>query len=144
MANYNYFEAVKADVEQWIQDNMDLENDIITGEFADRDEIEDYLNDRLWTEDSVTGNASGSYTFNREEAKKYVFEDPDAVFEALKEFCTDSDTIADKFLSEDWEYFDVTARCYLLGQVISEVLDELEDDIEDAIAEREAAEEITA
>lgn len=147
MANtYNYLEAVIADVKEYIEYNMDLEHDIITGQFEDRDEIEEYLNETLWTDDSVTGNASGSYTFNREEAKNYVLADIDTVREALQEFGTDAGTIAEKFLDEDWEYFDVTARCYILGQAIAEVLDELEEDIEAAIAEREAddTEEMTA
>lgn len=148
MANttYNYLEAVIADVKEWIEDNMDLEHDIITGQFEDRDEIEEYLNDTLFIDDSVTGNASGSYTFNREEAKNYVLADIDTVREALQEFGTDAGTIAEKFLDEDWEYFDVTARCYILGQAIAEVLDELEEDIEAAIETREAddTEEMTA
>lgn len=46
--------------------------------------------------------------------------------EALKEFCVESETIAEKFLKEDWEYFDVTIRCNLLGCAISEVLEEIE------------------
>ena len=50
--------------------------------------------------------------------------------EAVKEFCVESETIAEKFLSEDWEYFDVTIRCYLLGQAISEALDEIEEELE--------------
>lgn len=148
MANttYNYLEAVIADVKEWIEDNMDLEHDIITGQFEDRDEIEEYLNDTLFIDDSVTGNASGSYTFNREEAKNYVLADIDTVREALQEFGTDAGTIAEKFLDEDWEYFDVTARCYILGQAVAEVLDELEEDIEAAIETREAddTEEMTA
>lgn len=138
MTNYNYFEAVKADVEQWIEDNMDLEHDIECGQFEDMDDIETYLNDTLWTEDSVTGNASGSYTFNRAEAKEFVLADIDTVREALEEFGTDAGTIAEKSLAEDWEYFDVTARCYILGQAIVEVLDDIREDIEEAIAARDA------
>lgn len=138
MTNYNYFEAVKAAVEQWIEDNMDLEHGIECGQFEDLDDIEIYLNDTLWTEDSVTGNASGSYTFNRAEAKEFVLADIDTVREALEEFGTDAGTIAEKFLAEDWEYFDVTARCYILGQAITEVLDDIKDDIEDTIAARDA------
>lgn len=148
MANttYNYLEAVIADVKEYIEYNMDLEHDIITGQFEDRDEIEQYLNDTLWIEDSVTGNASGSYTFNRQEAKENVLNDTEAVTEAIREFCDDAITIANHFLDEDWEWFDVTARCYYLGQAIAEVLDELKDDIEAAIETREAddAEDMTA
>ena len=44
----------------------------------------------------------------------------------VREFCVEADTIAKKFLESDWEYFDVTARCYVLSMGISEVLDEIE------------------
>lgn len=146
MTNNNYLNETIANVKEYIEYNMDLEHDIITGQFEDRDEIEEYLNETLWTDDSITGNASGSYTFNREEAKNYVLADIDTVREALQEFGTDAGTIAEKFLDEDWEYFDVTARCYILGQAVAEVLDELEEDIEAAIETREAddTEEMTA
>lgn len=137
MTNNNYLKETIENVKEYIEYNMDLENDILTGEFEDRDAIEEYLNDTLWTADEVTGNASGSYTFNREEAKEKVLADIDTVREALHEFGTDAGTIAERFLDEDWEYFDVTARCYILGQAIAEALDEIEEDIEKAIEARE-------
>ena len=133
----NYLKETIANVKEYIEYNMDIENDILTGEFEDREAIEEYLNDTLWAADEVTGNASGSYTFNREEAKEKVLADIDTVREALQEFGTDAGTIAEKFLDEDWEYFDVTARCYILGQAIAEALDEIEDEIEKAIEARE-------
>ena len=135
MANtYNYYEAVKADVEQWIEDNMDLEHDIMTGTFEDREDIEEYLNDTLWTEDSVTGNASGSYTFNTYEAKENVLADIEAVVEACREYGVDG---MGKIEDEEWEYLDVTARCYYLGQAIAEALDEIQDDIDEALEARD-------
>lgn len=119
---YNYFEAVKADVKDYI------ENEIDRADFEDRESLEEYLNDTLWICDSVTGNGSGSYTFNSEKAREYVMGDTETVIEALKEFDTNAETIAKKFLSEDWEYFDVTARCYALGSAISSALDEIEEE----------------
>ena len=53
---YDYRKAVKEDVLQYIKDEINLE------EFDSLEELEEKLNDELWTEDSVTGNASGSYT----------------------------------------------------------------------------------
>lgn len=118
---YNYLEAVKEDVKEYIKDNVNLE------EYrGNRDGLEEELNDTLWIDDSVTGNASGSYTFSRYKAAEYVMEDSDTVSEALREFCIEAETIADKFLARDWEYFDVTARCYVLGAAIYEVMEELE------------------
>jgi len=90
----------------------------------DREELEEKLNDDLWINDSVTGNASGSYTFCRETAKEYVTDNMDLVQEVVNEFCISADTVAEKFLNEDYEYFDVSIRCYLLGATIAEVLDE--------------------
>lgn len=120
----NYIEAVTADATEYIRDNYTAEE--IAEAMTDRDEFAVRLNDEMWVADEVTGNGSGSYTFNREQAKEFVLADVDTVREALKEFCVEAETIADKFLDEDWEYFDVTARCYVLGQAIDAALDSIE------------------
>ena len=120
---YNYLEAMKSDIMDYIR------NDVNTNEFTSREELEESLNDDLWTVDSVTGNGSGSYTFNRFEAEEYVNDNNDLLREAISEFCVDSETVAEKFLDANYEYFDVTIRCYLLGQAISEALDDMEDEL---------------
>lgn len=120
---YDYLEQVTADVRDYVEQEIDLSE--WTG---DRDGLEEKLNDNLWTCDSVTGNASGSYTFNRVQAQIYVLDGMDELQEAVNEFGIDSETIVEKFLESDWEYFDVTIRCYLLGQAIAAVLDDLEED----------------
>ena len=119
---YDYREAMTEDVKEWIKENIDL-----TEWTEDREGLEQQLNDNLWTADSVTGNGSGSYTFNRVQASLYVLDNMDLLQEAIEEFATDPATVGDKFISEDWEWFDVTIRCYLLGSVISDVLDEMEE-----------------
>lgn len=119
--NYNYREAVTADIIDYIRDN------ITTADFTDREDFTEWLHDDLWTADNVTGNASGSYTFNSYKAKEYIFSDPDTVAEALREFCVEAEAIAEHFLNTDWEYFDVTTRCYLLGECIESALDFLDE-----------------
>lgn len=119
---YNYNEAMKEDVLNYIHENINLKD------YSDRDELEEKLNDELFTEDSVTGNASGSYTFNRWTAQEYVTENQELCTEALQEFCVPSDEIAEHFLNGDWEYFDVTIRCYLLSSAINEALDEISEE----------------
>ena len=119
---YDYLEAMKSDIMDYIR------NEVNTNEYADRDELDAFLNDELWTVDSITGNASGSYTFNSYTAKEYVFDNIDLLNEAITEFCED-DVIGEKFLNEEWEWMDVTIRCYLLGQAISEALDDMEDEL---------------
>ena len=119
---YDYREAMTEDVKEWIKENIDL-----TEWTEDREGLEQQLNDDLWTEDSVTGNGSGSYTFNRVQASLYALDNMDLLHKAIDEFATDPATVGDKFISEDWEWFDVTIRCYLLGSVISDVLNEMEE-----------------
>ena len=65
MEAYNYLEAVKEDVKNYIEENGIK----VTSE--NRDELEEQLNDDLFTCDSVTGNGSGSYTFNTWRAEEY-------------------------------------------------------------------------
>lgn len=119
--SYDYLESIKEDVKNYIDENReDLD-------FSDREDLEESLNDTLFNDDSVTGNASGSYTFNRYTAREYVLDNMDLLYDVVKEFGIESETVADKFLSEDYEYFDVSIRCYLLGSAISDVLDDLEE-----------------
>ena len=119
---YDYREAIKADIRQYIEDN----NTWLGLEDLGKDELFETLNDNLWTADSVTGNGSGSYTFNRHEAKQNLEGNEDLVREMCEEFCIPAETIAEKFLDEEYEYFDVGVRCYLLGECLQEVIEELE------------------
>ena len=121
---YDYREAMKDDIKEYLTDNYT--NEELKEKMKDRDAFAEELNDDLWVTDSVTGNTSGSYTFNRWTAREYVTDNKDLLREALQEFCTDAQTIGEKVLDEEWEYFDVTIRCYLLYNMISEVLDEME------------------
>ena len=122
---YDYREAVKADIKAWLVDNFEQLEDSVD-DTTDREEVAEFLHDELWAEDSVTGNASGSYTFNREQAKKYVNDNMELAVEACKEFdCIKK--FADAIADNDYELLDVTIRCYLLGEVIDAVIDEAEE-----------------
>ena len=126
MEKYDYLSAVKEDVKSWINDNDEWKADYAdkNGKWLrddNRDDIEEDLNDRLFTEDSVTGNGSGSYTFSTWQAEENICHNLDLLGEALTEFCCEPNYITEKGA----EACDVTIRCYLLGQAISEVLDEM-------------------
>ena len=130
MTNYNYLEAMVEDIKDYIRNDAELDrNDLEYG----RETLEEKLYDDLWTEDSVTGNASGSYTFNRWTAEEYATDNMDLLSEMCSEFGIDAETIGQKFLDEEWEWMDVSIRCYLLGQAISEALDEIEEELEEEI-----------
>lgn len=118
---YDYREAVKEDIRSYIKDNVDIDED------TDRDELESALNDDLFACDSVTGNASGSYTFSRDKARNYVTDNIDLLEEACGELGTDDATVGHWFLNEDFESMDVTIRCHLLAECIHDVLDEFMD-----------------
>lgn len=120
MKNYNYLESMIADILDYIAENVEISN------YSDREELENYLNDELWTVDQVTGNASGSYTFNCWTARDYVLNNMDILADMFDGFGIESAEIGEHFRSEDWEWFDVSIRCYLLGTAISDALDELD------------------
>lgn len=115
---YDYREAMTEDVKEWIKENVDL-----TEWTEDREGLEQQLNDDLWTEDSITGNASGSYYCNSYKAEESIAHNWNLLNEALDEFEQNNINVIEKGV----EWADVTIRCYLLGSVISDVLDEMEE-----------------
>ena len=129
---YNYLEAVTDDVREYIRDEIDLSQ-----WKGDRDGLEEKLNDDLWTDDSVTGNASGSYWFSAWKAEEAISHNWDLLAEALEEFGQDGTDV----LKQGAEAMDVTIRCYLLGQAIAEALEEIEDDFKEAHLGEESEEE---
>lgn len=118
MEQYNYLEVVTADAKEAILENLD------SWDFADREELEEKANDELWVDDSVTGNASGSYTFNTWQAEENLCHN----WDLLKEACDDFGCSIKDMFRKGPEHCDVTIRCYLLGQAISAALDELEEE----------------
>ena len=123
MEKYNYREAICEDIREYIK--YHYEEDELRYEMNDRDRFEEYLNDDLWADDSVTGNGSGSYFFSTWKAEEAICHNYDLLSEAMSEFgCEPND------LSKGAEWADVTIRCYLLNQCIHEVLDEIEEDVE--------------
>ena len=118
METYNYLENVTADAKQAILENLNY------WDFSDREELEERANDELWADDSVTGNGSGSYTFNTWEAEENLCHNMDELEDACNEFGQD----IGEAVKQGAEYCDVTIRCYLLGQAISAALDELEEE----------------
>ena len=126
---YDYREAIKEDVLQYIHDEIEF------SEFDTMEELEEHLNDTLWTADSVTGNASGSYTFNAWEAEENICHNLDLLAEALEEFGGSLN-----ILKDGAEAADVTIRCYLLAGAIAEALEEIEEEFKESHEEDEEKE----
>lgn len=131
MEKYDYLSAVESDVREYIENNVNFHD------YSDLDEMKEDLNEKLFVCDSVTGNASGSYTFNAWKAEEYLCHNLDLLAEANDEFGGSSD-----ILSDGAEMCDVTIRCYLLGQAIENVAPDMWQDWEDSQEDSDEEEEI--
>lgn len=129
MEKYDYLSAVESDVREYIENNVNFHD------YSDLDEMKEDLNEKLFVEDSVTGNASGSYTFNTWKAEEYLCHNLDLLAEANEEFGGSSD-----ILSDGAEMCDVTIRCYLLWRAIENVAPDMWQDWEDSQEESEEEE----
>lgn len=92
---YNYLEAVTEDAKSYIEENYTAEE--IREMFEDRYNWECTLCDDMWTADSVTGNASGSYTFNTYQAEEYICHNLDILAEAVEEWGGNMDVLKSGF-----------------------------------------------
>lgn len=120
MEVYDYLEGVKDSVRDYIEDEIEITED------TDFEELEESLNEQLWVCDSVTGNASGSFTFNSMKAERYLYGNSELIIDAIEEQFYDKKSFADDYLNHDFEKIDVMLRCYVLPTAISEVLEEIQ------------------
>ena len=111
---YNYHIAVKDDIREYIKENYG----------SVTEEMRSDVFDEVLGDDSVTGNASGSYTMNRAIAKEYIIENIDLLKKAADEYGFDKKDIGEQFLSEQWEYLDVLIRLYLVGEYFDDIFSE--------------------
>ena len=130
MSEYNYRMAVLEDVQEAVEEYMDW-NGVTPEDIAEnRDYYEEKIYEQLFTDDSVTGNGSGSYTFSTYQAEQNLSGNWGLMCEAGREFGMDHIEISDGY-KNGAEYWDGTIRCYLLGECVSEVLDGIEREAED-------------
>lgn len=106
---YNYENGMKGDITNFLEENF-----MIFPSFDDRDDMVNYLEDKLWDLDSVTGNGSGSYFYNRSKAAEAITHNLDVYVEAINAFGIDE--LEEKLFEP--EFIDVTIRCYLLNRIL--------------------------
>ena len=117
MEKYDYYDAVKEDVLNAIEED----NELLPREDEDAADYEERLNDALWASE-VTGNGSYAYYYSDEEdAIAAVMTNLDLCSEAYREFGVDEDAVA--FIS-NIRSADVTIRCYILPSVIHDIIEE--------------------
>lgn len=131
---------MKSYFDQVFVDAMDVISEY-SFESKERDDLFEEMEEKLWVDDSVTGNGSGSYTFNREEAKKNVLANSEEVVEALEELGyleeaynfqmylslddEDREYLEMEEGMKEWEWIDVVTRCYFLPMAIDKILDNM-------------------
>lgn len=113
--DYDYDQAVYDDVWSWVKERLD--NDELPHFTKDR--LKEWLEEMLFTEDSVTGNGSGSYTFNRYTAEKYICHNIEYIFDKFEELGYTVDHKSSIYAEE----LDVTMRCALLNEAIDKVVE---------------------
>ena len=131
--DYNYYDAMEQDVKYYIDENLEY----VVEEDMDLYDLQEKLYDDMFIADSVTGNASGSYTFNAYRAEENLAHNLDLLQEAYDEFGVDYGDLIDRGA----ETADVTIRCYLLGQVLNDYFNEHEDELQAALDKVNAVEE---
>lgn len=122
---YNYYEEVLQAVEEAVKDGY-------SPEMLEPVDLEDYaekLNDALWVDDGVTGNASGSFFCNAYKAEEALVGNWGLAAEALEEFGQEDINALEKGA----EWVDVSIRCYLLNSCISDYIEHNEDDLTERI-----------
>jgi len=119
---YSYKETVKTDVREWMDDHKeDMEG-------LDRHDVFELVYDSCWVADEVTGNASGSYTFSRYEARKNFFEDEDSdefISQMIEDGFSTAEEVGKAISESNWEWIDVSIRCWMLCDCLTEILDEM-------------------
>lgn len=121
---YDYYYEVLQAVEDAVNDGYSPED----LEPVDLNDYETKLNDALWIDDSVTGNASGSYFCNAYKAEEALAGNWDLAAEATEEFGYTSNPFR---LGAEW--VDCAVRCYLLNSCISDYIEQNEDDLTERI-----------
>lgn len=134
MDKYDYRQEMLNDIDEYIRNEDRIWHLAIEGKLL-ADEIQNALYDELWIEDSVTGNGSGSYTFNSYKAEEMLCHNRDLLGEALAEFGYPKDHSK----LNDSEWCDVIIRCYLLGEILGEWFRMNDDYVEEQIEKAENA-----
>ena len=118
MEKYDYYDAVKEDILNAIEEDDEL----LPREGEDKTDYEERLTDALW-DSETTGNGSSAYYYysDEEDAIAAVMTNLDLCSEAFQELEIDVDAVA--FMS-DIRSADVAIRCYILSSIIHDIIEE--------------------
>lgn len=138
-----YVDTVADDLRTWFEDSEPLTAQEVydmTDAATDYSGLAEWINDTAWINDGITGNGSGSYTFNSAEAREIVLANIEEVADAYDSFC-DAERFGRDISNGEWETMDVTARCNALYEaseiVASEIMDAISDNYDELVARGE-------
>lgn len=117
---YDYREAVKDSVIDWLEEHREEVETRRSQE--DEADFEEWVIDECIISDSVTGNASGSYTFSTWKAEECLCHNLDLLIEAIDEY--GGAEYVGQAIMRGAEYCDVTIRCYILYEVVGQAIEE--------------------
>ena len=120
---YDYRQQVKSDILNYIKNN-----NINFRDFNNLNELKEYIKNKVWNEDCVTGVGSSSYFCSLYEAEEAVAHNWELLQEALEAFGYCNINVIERRA----EWADLTIRCYLLDECIEKALEEIKDDFEKA------------
>lgn len=119
METYNYLAQETQDVIDYFKNELTTEEQQQSLQ-EDEEDFIDGLKSRLFNEDSVTGNGSGSYTCNTLIAEQNLVGNWELLRAAIKEIAPDFDAI-----NRGAKACDVLIRLYLLPEAIKEAVKQL-------------------
>lgn len=116
---YNYLQEETKDIIDYIKNELTFTNHLDLLASGKQQAAED-LNEKLFNVDSVTGNGSGSYTFNTLQAEKNLIGNWEVLRAAIDELdpCFDA-------IHKGAEACDILIRIYLLPTAIDNAITKL-------------------
>lgn len=136
MEQYDYLKNMENDINDYINENGGMLGLIQENNYKnckDENDLADALNDSLFKDSNITGFAQESYTCDTWKAEENLCHNLDLLKEACDAF---GENISD-LIGKSADLCDVTIRCYLLPQAISNVLSERIDELDEAFTKLE-------
>ncbi|MBM6941063.1 hypothetical protein [Limosilactobacillus coleohominis] len=120
---YNYLQEETKDIIDYIKNELTFTNRLnllASGKQSGKQQATEELNEKLFNVDSVTGNGSGSYTFNTLQAERNLVGNWEILRTAIDELDPSFDAI-----HKGAEACDVLVRIYLLPTAIDDAITKL-------------------
>lgn len=117
MEKYDYDTALTEDILHYI-----IDNNVLSYEYSDKDELFNILADECWAEDSITGNGPYGYA-SEEKCEYYLYKNIDLLIDAARNFNITLEDIAQQaYKGHLARYCDALIRTYLFYSCLDKAL----------------------